>query len=78
MQFQRGAMGFFLAFVIIGAILGASLGALIAGAVPSFSVLTKNLLGPVGFNLDIVSFSLKINLSAVLGIIAGIFVFRKI
>ena len=78
MQFQRGAMGFFLAFVIIGAILGASLGALIVGLAPSSSVLTRTLLGPIGFNLDIVSFSLKINLSALLGIIAGIFVFRKI
>jgi len=78
MQFQRGAMGFFLAFIIIGAILGSSLGALLVGLVPSLSVLTRPLLGPVGFNLDIVSFSLKINFSALLGIIVGFLVFRKI
>lgn len=78
MLFQRGSMGFFLAFLIIGAILGAALGTLIVNLAPSLSVLTRTLTGPIGFNLDIMSFSLKLNLSAILGMVAGFLVFRKV
>jgi hypothetical protein len=45
---------------------------------PSFSIINHNLTGSIGFNLDIISFNIKLNLSSILGIITGIIIFRKI
>ena len=78
MTFQSGNTGFFFCFMLIGAILGSALGALIVKIVPSLSILTKNLTGPIGLNLEIISFSLKLNLSAIIGLIGGVIIFRKI
>ncbi|HOO71645.1 MAG TPA: hypothetical protein PK926_07775 [Spirochaetota bacterium] len=78
MTFQRGNIGFFFLFIIIGAVLGSALGSLIVNFVPSLSVIVKNLTGPVGFNLEIISFTLKLNLSAIIGLVLGIVIFRTI
>ncbi len=77
MVFEKGNLGYFLSFVFIGALLGSALGALIAKMVPALSLIKENLTGPVGFNLEILSFSLRLNISAVLGIVAGVFLFKK-
>jgi len=78
MTFTKGNMSYFIAFMLIGAILGSALGTLLVRFFPVLSVITDNLTGPIGFNLEIVSFSFRLNLSAVIGLIAGIITFRKI
>ena len=78
MIFERQNIGFFITFIIVGAILGSASGRLIANFFPALSVITGNLTGPIGFNLEIISFSIKLNLSAIIGIIIGIIVFRKV
>jgi hypothetical protein len=77
MTFDRGNMGFFIAFVVVGGILGSALGILAAKIVPALSILRENLTAPVGFNLEVLSFSLKLNIGSVAGMIAGIVLFRK-
>jgi len=71
-------MGYFLAFMLIGGILGSALGTLLVKLIPSLSVITSTLTGPIGFNLEIIRFSVKLNLAAIVGIIGGIIIFRKL
>jgi hypothetical protein len=78
MIFERGNIGYFMAFMVIGGILGSALGTLIAKIFPSLSVIKANLTGPLGFTLDIISFSIRLNLSAIFGIIAGIIIFKRV
>jgi hypothetical protein len=78
MTFERGQIGFFIAFIIIGAILGAAIGTFIAEYIPALSAINKSLTGPLGFNLEIISFHINLNLSAVIGSITGIIIFIKI
>jgi hypothetical protein len=78
MTFERGHFGFFIAFILIGAILGSAAGTLIAGIIPTLSALNKNLTGPVGFNLEIISLYLKISPAAIIGLIIGIIIFKRI
>lgn len=78
MTFERSNMGFLLAFMIIGAILGSSAANLLAKIFPALSFLKESLTGPIGFNLDIVSFSLKLNLPAIIGLVTGLYIFRKV
>lgn len=78
MTFERGNTGYFLAFLVIGAILGSALGTLLAKLVPALSIIRTSLTGPVGFNLEIISFSVSLNLSAIIGLVIGFFLFRKV
>ena len=78
MTFDRTNTGYFIAFMLIGAILGSAIGTLLTGFFPSLSVITKNLTGPIGFNLQVISFSINLNLSAIVGLVLGILIFRKI
>jgi hypothetical protein len=78
MTFQRGNIGILFLFMIVGAVLGSALGTLIVNYVPSLAVLVKNLTGPIGFNFEIISFMLRLNLSAIIGLVIGIVIFRKI
>ena len=71
-------MGYFFAFMIIGAILGSALGSLIVKAAPNLKVITDSLTGPIGFNLEIISLSFKLNLASVIGLVLGIVVFRRV
>lgn len=78
MNFDRASVWYFVAFILIGAILGAAIGALIVRIFPALSIITANLTGPIGFNLEIISFSLNINLSAIVGILCGFLLFKKV
>lgn len=78
MRFEKMNMGYFVLFLIIGAILGSALGTFLARLFPAISIINKSLTGPIGFNLEIISFSMKLNLSAIIGLLFGIFIFRKV
>jgi hypothetical protein len=78
MSFDRSNIWFFMAFMLIGAILGSALGTLLVRLAPGLSILTSSLTGPIGFSFEIISFSLKMNLAAIIGLVFGIIVFRKI
>lgn len=78
MIFERSNFIYFLAFILIGAILGSAAGALAAKVVPGIQVINENLTGSIGFNLEVVTFSIRLNLSAIIGIITGIVIFRKV
>ncbi len=78
MTFARGNLGFFIMFLLLGGILGSALGTLIVKMVPSLAILHTNLTGPVSVNLEIVSFGIRLNLSAIVGMIAGVLIFRKV
>ncbi len=78
MTFERGNLGYFIAFILIGAILGSSVGTLLARIFPALSLIKESLTGPVGFNLEIVSFSIKLNLSAIIGLVLGFILFWKV
>jgi hypothetical protein len=78
MTFEKSNFGYLLTFMLVGAILGSALGTLVAGFVPALSVIQKSLTGPIGFNLEIISFSIKINLSSIVGIVLGVLAFRKV
>ncbi|MBN2158919.1 MAG: hypothetical protein JW807_05950 [Spirochaetes bacterium] len=78
MRFEKNNLGYLIAFMLVGAILGSALGTLLAGFVPALSVIQNSLTGPIGFNLEIISFSIKINLSSIVGIVVGTLVFMKV
>ena len=78
MTFEKSHTGYFIAFLFVGAILGSAIGRLFAGLIPSAGIIVKNLTGPIGVNLEVISFSIKLNLSAIIGSIAGFFIFRKV
>jgi hypothetical protein len=78
MTFEKQNIGYLLAFMLVGAILGSALGALVARLFPVMAVIQKSLTGPIGFNLEIVSFSVRLNLSSIVGLLAGVLVFRKV
>ncbi|HPD77763.1 MAG TPA: hypothetical protein PLH88_05010 [Spirochaetota bacterium] len=78
MFFERSNIGYFLAFMILGGVLGSALGNLVVKFIPQFNIITTSLTGPIGFNLEILSFSMKLNFASIIGIIFGIIVFRKI
>jgi hypothetical protein len=69
---------YLIAFMIVGAILGSALGTLIAGFFPNMSVITKNLTGPIGFSLVVISFNLRLNLSGIIGLMLGAMIYRRI
>jgi hypothetical protein len=78
MTFERSNITYLIAFMLIGAILGSALGTLLAGLVPELSIMQKSLTGPVGFSLEIISVTIKINLSSIIGLVIGLLIFRKV
>lgn len=78
MEFSRSNTGYFIAFMLLGGVLGSALGTLVVKFFPAAGFITSNLTGPVGFNLEIISFSLRLNLASIIGIVAGIVLFRRI
>ncbi|HDP80679.1 MAG TPA: hypothetical protein ENN21_07540 [Spirochaetes bacterium] len=78
MTFTRGNLGFFIAFLLLGGVLGSALGTLLVKLFPSLAIIHTNLTGPVSFNLEIISFGLRLNLSAIVGMVAGLLIFRKV
>lgn len=78
MVFERSNTGYFIAFIILGAVLGSALGNLIVKFVPALKDITASLTGPIGFNLEIITFSIKLNFASIVGLITGIIIFRKV
>jgi len=78
MTFDKNNLGYLIAFMLVGAILGSAVGTLAAGFIPALSVIQKSLTGPVGFNLEIISFHIRMNLSAIIGLVIGVLIFRKV
>jgi hypothetical protein len=78
MTFERNNIIYLIAFMLVGAILGSALGTFAAGVVPALSVMQKSLTGPIGFNLEIISIHVTINLSSIIGLVLGILIFRKV
>jgi hypothetical protein len=78
MVFERTNTGYFIAFIILGAVLGSALGNLIVKFIPALKEITTSLTGPIGFNLEIITFSIKLNFASIVGLILGIIVFRKV
>jgi len=78
MVFERSNTGYFFAFIILGAVLGSALGNLIVKFIPALKEITTSLTGPIGFNLEIITFSIKLNFASIAGLILGILIFRKV
>jgi len=78
MVFERTNTGYFIAFIILGAVLGSALGNLIVKFIPALKEITTSLTGPIGFNLEIITFSIRLNFASIAGLILGIFIFRKV
>lgn len=78
MLFERSNFAYFMAFIIIGAVLGSAAGALLVNFLPGLSFIQKSLTGPIGLNLEIISFNIKLNLSSIIGLVLGALIFRKV
>ena len=78
MVFERTNTGYFIAFIILGAVLGSALGNLIVKFIPALKEITTSLTGPIGFNLEIITFSIRLNFASIAGLILGILIFRKV
>lgn len=78
MTFMRTNFGFFIAFIVIGAILGHALGSLIVTVIPDAKIITANLTEAVSFDLHVIFLKVRLSISAIVGIIAGLLIFLKI
>jgi len=80
MVFERSNIGYLITFIILGAVLGSAIGNLIVKIipVPSLKVITAGLTEPIGFNLEIITFSIRLNFASIVGLILGIVIFRKV
>jgi len=78
MNLKERNLGFLFTFIIIGGILGSAIGTLIVKMFPSLSIIKSNLTEPLGFNLEILSIFIRLNIAAIIGMITGIIIFRKV
>jgi len=80
MLFERSNIGYLIIFIILGAVLGSAVGNLIVKIIPipELKVITSSLTEPIGFNLEIITFSLRLNFASIVGLILGIVIFRKV
>ncbi len=78
MRIERGTLGFFLTFLVLGGVLGSALGTLLVKLAPSLSVISVNLTGPVSLSLDFISFGLRITAASIVGMIVGIVIFLRV
>ena len=78
MRLERASLPFLILFLLLGAVLCSALGVLIVKFIPQLGIITQNLTAPVGFNLEVISFSLNLNLCAIIGLILGFIVFKKV
>jgi len=78
MVFGRGNLGWFIAFVLIGAVLGTALGGLAGTLTPKLAVLGRNIVPSMGVNLVFMSVQFNINPLTLLGMVGGIFAFIKV
>jgi hypothetical protein len=78
MTFSRDHIGYFIGFVILGGILGIAIGSFLIKLAPSLAVINAPLTKPIGFDLELLSFYFRFNISAIVGMIAGILLFKWI
>ena len=78
MTFEKENIGYLIVFMIIGGVLGSAIGTLLAKLFPSISIIRESLTGPIGFTLEIIRFGINLNLAAIIGLISGILIFRKV
>ena len=78
MTFSRDHIGFLIGFIIVGGILGIAVGSFLAKLIPSLAVINAPLTRPIGFDLELLSVYFRFNISAIIGMIAGLFVFKWI
>ena len=78
MHIEKSNLSFLILFLLLGAILCSALGFLIVKFIPQLNIITQNLTDPLSFDIVVITFSLKINLCAILGLILGFIVFRKV
>jgi len=78
MTFSRDHIGYFIGFVILGGILGIAIGSFLVKLVPSLAVINAPLTKPIGFDLELLSFYFRLNISAIVGMIAGVLLFKWI
>ncbi len=78
MTFEKSNLGFFIVFLIVGAVLGHALGSLIVSMFPAAKVITVNLTEAVSFDINVVFVKLRLSISAIIGCIAGFLIYIKI
>jgi len=78
MTFSRDHIGYFIGFVILGGILGIAIGSFLIKLAPSLAVINAPLTKPIGFDLELLSFYFRFNISVIVGMIAGILLFKWI
>ncbi len=78
MTFSRDHIGYFIGFIIVGGILGIAIGSFLAKLIPSLAVINAPLTKPIGFDLELLSVYFRFNIAAIIGMIAGLFVFKWI
>ncbi|HON77697.1 MAG TPA: hypothetical protein PK544_04345 [Spirochaetota bacterium] len=77
MTFEKGNIGYLLSFIVVGGILGSAVGLLVAKIFPALSILRENLTAALGFDLEIIRVSIRLNVVAIAGIFIGIVLFKK-
>ena len=77
MTFEKGNIGYLLSFIVVGGILGSAVGLLVAKIFPALSILRENLTAALGFDLEIIRISIRLNVVAIAGIFIGIVLFKK-
>ncbi|MBN1501421.1 MAG: hypothetical protein JW982_14770 [Spirochaetes bacterium] len=78
MTFERSNFGFFITFLIVGAFLGYALGTLIVSIIPAARIITMNLTDAASFDLNVISVTIRLSISAIIGCIAGFLIYLKI
>lgn len=78
MTFSRDHIGYFIGFILVGGILGIAIGSFLVKLVPSLAIINAPLTKPIGFDLELISFYFRFNISAIVGMIAGVLVFKWI
>ncbi len=78
MTLEKRNIGYLAAFLIVGAILGYALGSLLASYYPVLAIVKKNLVGPFDLDLGVFRIGVRLNLSSIVGFVAGALVFWKV
>ncbi len=78
MTLEKRNIGYLAAFLFVGAILGYALGSLVASYYPVLAIVKKNLVGPLDLDLGVFRIGVRLNLSSIVGFIAGALVFWKV
>lgn len=77
MKFNKKNLGHLVLLLIMGLVIGTLAWELIAKILESFSIDAAFAIGPVGFDINVLVFYIKINPGSVIGIITGILLFRR-